>query len=70
MFKLFVNGYERAEFKSHYQDISISGFDIKNQKKVDIKIQVIPKNNSYSIKESKTCVCHIYIQYRIHIFVF
>lgn len=61
MFKLIVNGQKRDEFEATYDEISISGFDIKKDKKINIKIQAIPIDQNWKtiIKESKPCVCYI-----------
>jgi hypothetical protein len=76
MFKLIVNGQKRDEFEATYDEISISGFDIKKDKKdkkVNIKIQAIPFDPNWKTirKESKPCVCYIQNRKSIrHILIF
>ncbi|CAF1040556.1 unnamed protein product [Rotaria sordida] len=55
-FFLIVNKCYQVEFDSSYQYISASGFDvIKQEKQIDVKIQAIPLNKDWRIKESKSC---------------
>jgi hypothetical protein len=57
LFKLIVNNDKRDEFESTFHNISISGFDTNKDKIVRVRIQAIPINDKWRIRESKDCVC-------------
>lgn len=72
-FKLITNDVDRRSFDSHCDDISVFGFDIKEDREIKVKIQAKPLYTNCT-KEKISNACVRYVTYKIinilHIYLF